>query len=396
MGTERLYYTDSYLTRFEAEIVEVRPAGGRFYAYLDCTAFYPASGGQPFDVGRMGGAAVVDVVDEGDRIAHLVDVELRPGPVACEIDWVRRFDHMQQHTGQHLLSAVFVEQAGYSTVSFHLGPETSTIDLDAPGLSAAPIEAVEARANALVFENRPVTARFFSPEEAASIGLRKPSEREGPIRVVQIEGCDRSACGGTHVRATGEIGPILVRRLDRVRQTVRVEFVCGGRAVRRARDDYNALARSAQLFSAPLDQVPTLVAAQIEAAKAADKVQQKLQAELAVFKGRELYQATSADARGRRVHQAVEPSGAIEPQRLLAQAFIAAGPGGVFLLALEQPPMFLLALSEDLNANAGNIVKAVAESLGGRGGGNARLAQASLPSAAHAPQAFGAVLDRLG
>ena len=396
VGTDRLYYTDSYLTRFEAEIVAVRPASGQYRVYLDRTAFYPSSGGQPCDTGRIARAAVVDVAEEGEHVAHLVESELSPGAVACEIDWARRFDHMQQHTGQHLLSAVFVEQLGYPTVSFHLGSETSTIDVEAPELSGQQIEAVEARANALVTENRPVAARFHSPEEAASLGLRKPSEREGPVRVVEIEGCDRSACGGTHVRATGEIGPILIRRLDRVRQTVRVEFVCGGRAVRRARADYNALARAAQLFSAPPDQVPALVAAQIEAAKSADKAQRKLQAELAAFKGRELYQATPADARGRRVHQAVKPAGSIEMWRLLAQAFTAAGPGGVFLLALEQPPMFLLALSGDIAAHAGNVVKAVAEPLGGRGGGSARLAQASLPKAALAPQVFRPVLDRLG
>jgi alanyl-tRNA synthetase len=377
--TERLYYSDCYLTRFEAQVVEVRPAASsQYHVCLDRTAFYPASGGQPFDLGRIGDARVLEVAEEGESVVHRVDGPLDPGPVACEIDWPRRFDHMQQHTGQHLLSAVFVEQLGSATVSFHLGAETSTIDLDVPELSASQIEQVEARANAVVWENRPVGIRFYSPDEAASIGLRKPSDREGTVRVVEIARCDRTACGGTHVRATGEIGPILIRRLDRVRQSARIEFVCGSRAVRRARADYNTLARIGQLLSAPLDQAAALVEAQIEAAKAHDKVRRKIESELAALKGRELYRTTPPDASGRCVFQAAESAGSLESWRLLAENFLSAGPGAVFLITLEQPPALLLALSPDLNAHAGNLVKSAIEPLGGRGGGSSRLAQGSL------------------
>jgi alanyl-tRNA synthetase len=393
--SERLYYKDSYLRRFDAAVVEARASGDRFHIYLNRTAFYPASGGQPFDTGRIEGAAVVEVIDERERIAHVVDAAVRPGAAACEIDWARRFDHMQQHTGQHLLSAVFVELRGCQTVSFHLGAESSTIDLATPQFSAAQIEAVETRANALVFENRPVTARFYSAEEGASIGLRKPSERAGEIRVIEIEGCDRSDCGGTHVRATAEIGPILIRGLDRVRGNTRVEFVCGGRAVRRARADYDALAGIAQLFSAPLEQAPALVRGQAEAAKSAEKARQKLEAELAVWKGRELYQNTPADAQGRRVRQETLPRGVIEPWRALAQQFTAAGPGAVFVLAIDEPPVLLLAVSTDLNLHAGDMVKAVTQALGGRGGGNAQIAQASLPTTSAAKAALDQILEKL-
>ncbi len=389
--TERLYYTDPYRTRFEARILDVR--GRR--VVLDRTAFYPASGGQPCDFGRLGGAGVVEIAEDGEQISHLVDRELEPGPVECEIDWPRRFDHMQQHSGQHLLSAVFVELTGLATVSFHLGAETSTIDLEAPQLSAAQIEAAEARANALVFENRPVSARLYSPEEAAGIGLRRPREREGPIRVIEIAGCDRSACGGTHVRATGEIGPILLRRLDRVRQNARLEFVCGGRAVRQARRDYNALSRVAQLLSAPLEQAPALLEAQVEAAKAADKARRKIETELAGFRGRELYRATAEDARGHRVCRAAEREGAVESWRATADSFVAAGPKAVFLLTVEQPPALLLALSADLGRHAGQIVKTAVEPLGGRGGGSARMAQASLPDAARLADATARILEAL-
>ncbi len=393
--TERLYYTDCYLSRFDARILESQPDGSRHRVYLDRTAFYPTSGGQPADAGRIAGAPVIDVIEDGDRIAHLVEAALAPGPAACEIDWARRFDHMQQHTGQHLLSAVFVEQFRFATVSFHLGAETATIDLNTPTLSAAQIETAEARANAVVWENRPVDIRSCSVEEAVSLGLRKPTEREGAIRVIEIGGIDRTACGGTHVRRTGEIGLILIRRLDRMRGNVRVEFQCGGRAVRRARADYEALARVAQLLSAPLEQAPSLVAAQIEAGKLAEKARQKAESELAVVKGRELYRATSPDSRGRRVHQAVEREGSLEAWRPLAEGYVAAGPGGVFLLQIEKPPSLLLGVSPDVGAHAGDLVKAAVELLGGRGGGSARMAQASLPDAARASEAARAVLAKL-
>ena len=270
--TERLYYHDSYLRHFAAQAEEC--AGDGSTVYLDRTAFYPTSGGQPFDLGSIAGIAVREVIDEGDRIAHLLAAPLAAGPVECSIDWNRRFDHMQQHTGQHLLSAVFEELFHLRTVSFHLGAESSTIDLEGGAVDTRMAAAAEARSNEIVRENRPVGVAY---EDAASVqGLRKATEREGTLRIVSIDGLDRSACGGTHVRATGEIGTVLLRKLEKVRQTVRVEFLCGGRAIRRARADYEALSRVAQLFSASLDEAPGMVAAQVETARTVEKARRKL------------------------------------------------------------------------------------------------------------------------
>jgi alanyl-tRNA synthetase len=392
--TDRLYYADSYLTAFDAAVVEVVPAASRYHLYLDRTAFYPASGGQPCDTGRIGGLAVLEVVDQDDRIAHLVEQPAAPGPVRCQIDWSRRFDHMQQHSGQHLLSAVFEELFRFRTLSFHLGAETSTIDLESAELSGNQVQSAEQRANDLVFENRPITVAFHPAAEA--LGLRKPSEREGLLRVVEIAGCDRSACGGTHVRATGEIGPILIRRLDRVRQSVRVEFVCGARAVRRARADYTALTRAAQSFSAPLDQIPALVAAQVEAAKTAEKTRQKLEAELAGWQGRDLYAQTAPDERGRRVFQTSESCGSLDAWRLRAQSYVASGPKAVFLVTTADPPALLLAVSADLGLHAGQLVREVIGAHGGRGGGGSQVAQGRLPDAARLAEAARDVLNRLG
>jgi alanyl-tRNA synthetase len=375
--TERLYYRDSYLRQFAAHAVEC--AGDGSTVYLDRTAFYPTSGGQPFDLGSIAGVAVREVVDEGDRIAHLLAAPLAAGPVECSIDWNRRFDHMQQHTGQHLLSAGFEELFHLRTVSFHLGADSSTIDLEGGAVDARIAAAVEARANEIVWENRPVKVAY---EDAASAqGLRKASDREGTLRIVSIDGLDRSACGGTHVRATGEIGTVLLRKLEKVRQTVRIEFLCGGRAVRRARADYEALSRVAQLFSASLDDSPGMVAAQLETARAADKARRKLELDLAAYQGREVYQNTAPGPDGvrRAVRRAV--SGSLDELRALAQNFTAQSQA-VFVATLASPPSVLLATSADSGVDAGQKLKAALAEAGGRGGGTARMAQGSVPDSA--------------
>ena len=375
MTTERLYYRDSYLVDFRATVVDTAEEGRR--VYLDRTAFYPASGGQPQDAGLIAGINVTGVVDEGDRIAHLTAAPVPPGEAACRVDWPRRFDHMQQHSGQHLLSAVFVEMFGAATVGFHLGAESSAIDVALPSLDPAQAAAIELRANQLVFENRPLAISF----EERPLDLRKPSEREGLLRIVSIAGVDRSACGGTHVRATGEIGPLLLRKLDKAHGSVRIEFLCGLRAIRRARADNEALAKIARLLSAPPDETPAIVAAQIQALDISEKARRRLATELARLRGGELYRATAPNASGlRSVLQRLPKGAALDDElRATAQGFTA-GDKAVFLAVVEDPPALLLAASKDAGLHAGNLLKSALTPNGGRGGGNAQLAQGSLPS----------------
>jgi alanyl-tRNA synthetase len=387
--TERLYYSDAYLAEFTGRVVEAADGGRR--VYLDRTAFYPTSGGQPFDTGALGGRPVVDVVDEGDRVAHLLGEPLGStgGEVAGRVDWARRFDHMQQHTGQHLLSAVLIELFGLRTVSVHFGADLATLDLDAGAVTREQVVAAEARANALVFENRPVAVSF---EEAASAeGLRKAPAREGTLRIVTIEGVDRSACGGTHVRATGEIGPILVRRLDRVRKLARVEFLCGMRAVRRARADYDALFRIATMLSTAPDDAPDVVRAQGERLDDADARRKRLEGEIAAFRARERYDATEPGADGIRRVVDRRDTGALEELRPFAQA-LAALPRAVFVATSHSPPAILVAASPDSGLDAGRALKAALAAAGGRGGGGPTLAQGSVPDAQLLPR----VLESLG
>jgi len=373
--TERLYYGDSYLREFRARVLDRSSDGSA--VYLDRTAFYPTSGGQPNDAGFINGSAVVDVIDEGDRIAHRIASVLDAAEVDCRVDWTRRFDHMQQHSGQHLLSAVFIEQFGIETCSFHLGEEISTLDLETPAIDLEKVIAAERRANEAVAENRPILVTY--EDAVAAADLRKPSDRAGTLRIVSIQGLDRIACGGTHVRLTGEIGPVLVRRLEKIRNTVRVEFLCGGRAVRRARADYNLLTRLAQTFSTSPDQTPELAAVQLEAIREADRLRRKLESELARYQGRELYDATAPGPNGLRCVVRRLAKGTLDELRPLAQSFTAQ-PKAVFIAAVEQPATVLLATSADSGLDAGKTLQPLLAQAGGRGGGSARMAQGSAPT----------------
>jgi alanyl-tRNA synthetase len=385
--TIRLYYTDSYLRDFEADIVE-RADGGR-RIYLDRTAFYPTSGGQPFDTGTLGGIAVVDVVDEGERVSHLLADALPDNRVSGVVNWDRRFDHMQQHTGQHLLSAVLHQLCGQATISVHFGSESSTLDLDAPAIDHPQLVEAESRANRLVAENRPVEVSF---EEAGSAsGLRKPSEREGTLRIVAIRDLDRSACGGTHVRATGEIGSILIRKAERVKKNVRLEFLCGMRAVRRARGDLDLLTRLAGQFSAAAADLPALVEAQRAELKGTAASRRELEEDLAAFRARDLYAASTPDGSGVRSIVVPEETGPIDRLRPLARA-VAGMPRALFVGWTADPPALMVATSADSGLDAGRMLRSALEQVGGRGGGNERAGQGTAPSASALVEAVAAIV----
>jgi len=377
--TERLYYQDCYLRDFRATVIETADDGRR--VYLDRTAFYPTSGGQPFDTGSLGSANVLEVIDEEERIAHVLDAAVSPGEVIGQVNWTRRFDHMQQHSGQHLLSAVLEELFEIPTVSFHLGAELCTIDVTAPAITTVQIDRVEERCAEIVREARPLVISF--EDAAADLGLRKESQRKGTLRVIAIQGIDRSACGGTHVRTTAEIGPVLVRKTEKIRGNTRLEFACGMRALRQARADFRTLQDLSRQLSAPASETPALVVAQIEHIKTLEKANQKLASDAAQRDGRELWAATSPDPDGirRRVEHVVEPGAIDDALRSRAQAFVAQG-HAVFLAVSRNPPSVLLAASADSGVHAGERVKSAVTAAGGCGGGNQSLAQGSLPASA--------------
>lgn len=387
--TNRLYYTDAYRREFGANVVA--RSDDNLRVYLDETAFYPTSGGQPHDLGTINGVPVIDVIDEDDRIVHVLGAPLPAGDaVSGRIDWARRFDLMQQHTGQHLLSAVFEDLFGHKTVSVHFGPDYSTLDLDTELVTHQQMLEAEARANALVGEARPVAVTFEDARTAT--GLRKPSDREGALRIVSIDAIDRSACGGTHVRTTAEIGPILLRSNENIRKATRIEFVCGQRAVLRARKDYESLRAIATSLSSSLDDAAGLVGAQADRLKESDSARKKLAQELATYRARERYDASAADATGVRTI-VMRDAATMDDAKAIAQAAFAL-PKVVVVGAVAAPPSVLVAASEDSGVDAGKRLKATLAAVNGRGGGSPRLAQGSVPDAAALDRAVQLLVDR--
>jgi alanyl-tRNA synthetase len=374
--TQRLYYTDPYLQAFDAAVERVERATDGFVVTLDRTAFYPTSGGQPFDTGVLGGARVLDVIDREDgTIAHVIEGTLEAGQsVEGRIDWGRRFDHMQQHTGQHVLSAAIDKLFGVRTVSFHLGADVSTIDI-ARELSAAELTAAENDANRVVWEDRPVTIRFADAEEAARLPLRKESVRGGTLRLIDVEAFDLSACGGTHVSRTGGIGVIAVAAWERFKGGQRIEFLCGGRALQRFRSMRDAVTASVRLLSVLPGELPGAIQRMQADAKDQKHAAAALQEELAGFRAGELTASAEPVGAVRLVLRAIDTDA--PGLKSLASA-VAATPGHVVVLVSpSRPALVVAARSADVTAvSAPQIVTALTSKFGGRGGGRPELAQA--------------------
>ena len=374
--TNRLYYTEPYRTSFDGTVVAVDAVDGRTHVMLDQTAFYPSSGGQPFDTGTLGGAAVTDVIDRNDgSIAHVISGTLKVGEVVSgAIDWARRFDHMQQHTGQHVLSAAFDRLYGVRTESFHMGAASSTIDL-AREVSAAEVARAEGEANRIVWEDRMVHIRSATAEEAAAMPLRKEPARTGPLRLIDVEDFDLSACGGTHVARTGAIGIVAIGGWEKLRGGSRVEFLCGGRALDRFRLWRDSFASAQRHLSvAPEELAPAIERMQAEA-KAQLKVQRAMQEKLAT------HEAQSLLAKGTRVGERLVIAEAIDgwdAQGLKAMAVAAAildPKAAIALFTTTSPALVVIAKGPEGGIDAGAVLKELVAKFGGKGGGKPDLAQ---------------------
>jgi alanyl-tRNA synthetase len=402
---ERLYYDDSYLCTFTARVTDIREYARRdgqsqWQIALDRTAFYPSSGGQPNDTGTLAATArsgaelvaeIYDVSEDDDgEVWHTTRKPLLAGTeITGAIDWPRRLDHMQQHSGQHLLSAVFHEELGARTVSFHLGEAVCSIDLtvDSAEQQAGILEAfasIEQRVNRHIAENLPVSVRTVSNEEARALlaagQVRKLPPREGPIRLVEIPALDLNACGGTHVRALGTIGALLLRSPERVKKALRVEFVCGQRAVSAARADFLALSTAAGALSVKRDDVPAAAARLLGENKAAAKAQQQLREELANHQAVQLAVEERIDRGLRLVRRSFADRDA-DYIKLLASRLVASVPqtAAIFLSTMQEPCALVLACSKSLACECGERLRQALAPLGLRAGGSSDMAQTLLP-----------------
>lgn len=379
--TVRLFHADPSRLRFTARVLEIRAGGHE--AVLDRTAFYATSGGQLHDTGVLGGVPVEEVLEEGDTLVHRLGapLPLTPGSeVEGTVDAGRRRDLSRQHTGQHLLSAILADRFGLETVSVHLGETSSTLDVAAPALQPSLLAEVEGLANDLVAENRTVTIGEEEAGEAARRGLRKPSDRSGSIRVVTIEGVDRSACGGTHVEGTASIGPILLGETERIRGDTRVSFLCGDRALRRARADREALVAAARTLGATAEEVPGRVASLQERLRESGSAVRRLEGEVAELRARELHSASNPGPGGIRRILVEDPPDGMDGLQRLGQA-CAALPGTLLVGITGSPPGILVAAAEDTGLHAGDLLRGVLSEVGGRGGGSPRVARGTAPDA---------------
>ncbi|GAB4112708.1 MAG: DHHA1 domain-containing protein [Roseiflexaceae bacterium] len=378
MATERLYYVDSYLRRFRALVVgreQLRIA-------LDQSAFYPESGGQPADRGTLNGVQVLDVqVDQDGVVWHTLAEVIDADEVQGEIDWARRFDHMQQHHGQHLLSAAFEELYGLKTVSFHLGVSVVTIDLDTASLSSEQSEAVEALVNRVIWESRPVIARFVSDTELSEISLRKAPSVQGPIRVVSVPEFDHSACGGTHPSSTGGVGVLHIRRWERRGEQIRVEFACGERVLRDLRWKHRLVGRLASSLSIASEELEESIARlrQQEDQTRRDLAVARMQ--LIEIRARELV-AVAEPIGSYRCVVYLHNQGSMEEARTMAKLISEAGCLAVVGLAAEKGHL-IIARAAGMTIDCGVVVRQALAVVGGKGGGRPELAQGGCADPAH-------------
>jgi alanyl-tRNA synthetase len=387
--TDRLYYRDSFLYNFDAEVRAVvetpRPA-----LILDRTAFYPTSGGQIHDTGWIvpsdsssNSGAKLRVTEvaatEDGHVVHYLEAPLKdvqPGArVRGEIDAFRRRDHMQQHSAQHVLSAAFVRLFNMPTVSFHMADDYCSIDLDTPALNKEQIESAERLANEIMMENLPVDVRYVTRDEAAKLGLRKlpPAERD-QLRLIEVRDFDLTACGGTHVNATGQIGGILLRKSDKVRQGYRVEFVAGQRAVATARRDFSTLTETAGLFSAHIYDVPQQARKALDEVRSLRKQREQSQNELAAAQASALL-AEVSESNGRKLVVRTFSDRDLNFLKLLAQKLTRQSTSVALLATTSPAPALVFAQSAGQPHDMGALLKGTMAKLGGRGGGSKDLAQ---------------------
>lgn len=403
--TERLYYTDSYQQEFDATVVAIHNVGQRPALQLDQTYFYPTSGGQAFDQGVLAGTEVVDViVDPAGNIQHIlaalpVDVTI-DDQVHGAIAWERRYDHMQQHSGQHLLSQVFYQAYGAETVSVHFGTIESTLDLDVREVSGEQLVDTERQVNDLVYAGLPIHAYLVDERKLATIPLRRSPKVQGQIRIVEIDAFDYSACGGTHCHTTAELGPIKLLKAERRRDQTRVTFLCGKRAYADYATKHQLLMTAAALYDNEVRQVPSLIERNLVQLKESERTISELRTVLSRYEAQELLQDVQRIGPARVVREIFQDRD-IRVVKDLAN-HLQAQPDVVALLAAVDGEKCTLcfACTPTLPLHVGQILRNSLDSVGGKGGGKADFAQgggvASVKAATVLDLAEQLVRDSLG
>jgi alanyl-tRNA synthetase len=378
--SKRLYLSDSYTTEFESRIVERRETPDGPAVILEETYFYPESGGQPHDHGTIGGIPIKKVTESGEEVLHILSEWPESDRVSCSIDRGRRNDHMQQHNGQHILSAAFLREAEAQTLSFHLGSVSSTIDLDRGAIDPELISRVEQKANAVVRSARPVRSYLVKSEEASRLKLRKAPQVEGTIRIVDVEGFDRQPCCGTHPRNTAEVGPISIRGTERFKGGTRVEFVCGDRALRAYRECVDTIRSLSSVLNSPEHELVQTATDLIAGKKGLAKTVQTLREEL--LQHRASRWLSEAETRAGFKLVAREATDVTPAELRLLAIFITKEPSRVALLGARAEGRAHLVFARSADAaqiDMGGLLLESLPSVGGKGGGSPHIAQGGGP-----------------
>jgi len=385
--TNRLYFKDPYLTEFEADVVEKLTYENRPALILNQTCFYPESGGQPADKGKINGVEVVHVLEKDDQVLHLLDRELKAEKIKGKIYWPRRFDHMQQHSGQHILSQSFYELFGAETLSFHLGEKVSSVEIDLREIREEGVAKVEKRANEIVFQNRTIKTYFVKDEEIEKVPLRKPPKKKGLIRIVEVSEFDYSACGGTHHARTGEIGLIKILKWEKIRNNIRFEFVCGCRALEDYAFKNSLIHQLCQKFTVHEREILSSVEKHLAELKSQRKKNKKLQNRIIQYEAQEIVRRSKD-----KIIKNIFTDKTRDEVRFLALNIIRAGQFAVVYGLREKERIYLfLARSDTINIDFRELVPELSELIKGRGGGRPSLVE----MAGEAVQNLSIAVDRV-
>lgn len=374
MSTKKLYHIDSYKTEFQANIIEVIPYKDKYAVIMDETYFYPESGGQPSDIGTINNISISHVLEENGKILHIADDKLELGSASCKIEWDNRFYGMQQHSGQHILSACFYKLYQGETSSFHIGQDTATIEIDVESFDADMAEQVEEMANNMIYNNHPVNTYIVDKDKLTLLHLRKQPKVESNIRIVDMEGCDCTPCGGTHVKNTGEIGLIKIKRWEKLKSSYKFEFICGKGALKDYRYKNALINRLGSYLSASEQDVEKAFLKFSEEQKNLQKQIYQLRNELVNYDAHSLMEQ-SVQIGGLRIISRILENRDFNEIKLIAQTIVAS-PSHIVLLATDsEASRLIFTRSDDTEINMNNLLKSILPIINGKGGGNSKIAQ---------------------
>ncbi|WP_010532363.1 alanyl-tRNA editing protein [Lentibacillus jeotgali] len=377
MITEKLYYQDPYISFFSAQIIHSnKDEKGRFYVILDQTAFYPTGGGQPNDTGTINGAHVYNVEEENGEVRHFIDRPLEENKCYAEIDWTRRFDHMQQHAGQHILSAAYEDMYGYKTVSFHLGAENCTIDLEAPALNEEEAKRVEERANTVILENRSIETRWVTENELSKFPLRKAVSVTDNIRLVIIPDFDYNGCGGTHPNETGQVGSVKILHWEKHKKNIRVHFVCGDRVLKQLQEKHKMIQRLTATLNAPQTDLEAAANRILQKQEDLEKTITQLEAELLEQEAHKLIAQASIKDHYKLVTK-IYKENSMKKLQQMANSMIHHTDGLLVLFINENDSKLqvVCARSNGIGINMQEYIRYILPEINGKGGGNEMIVQ---------------------